>query len=129
MKKILALVAALTLPAVVTPAHAELGLGYQLGSQEGVSLGVNRWDVGVGIDKFSLSLDRRFSTREFPNLYFGLGGQVEDSNGTQVGLRGKVGLSARAGIAELFGEAVPTATFGDNGDLELNYALGFRIWF
>ncbi|GAA4889377.1 hypothetical protein [Ferrimonas pelagia] len=129
MKQAVAAITLLMMLLIPAVAKADLGIGYQLGSQEGVSIGVNRWDIGVAVDQFEVSLDRRFTTREFPNMYFGLGGQVSDNSNAPIGVRGKVGLSARAGIVELFGEATPTVMFGDAGDFDMNYALGLRIWF
>ncbi|MBY5993012.1 hypothetical protein [Ferrimonas balearica] len=111
------------------PARAEVGVGYQFGSEEAVTIGVNRWDIAVGTERFVVNVDRRFHTQEFPNLYFGLGGQVSDNSKAPVGLRTKLGLSARAGLVELFGEVVPNVTFGESGDFDVDYAMGLRVWF
>ncbi|GAA5190062.1 hypothetical protein [Ferrimonas gelatinilytica] len=129
MFKKVASAAVLLLGSLPFSALGEIGIGFQLGKPDAVSIGVNRWDIGVSVDDVNVSVDRRFTTRELPNLYFGVGGQVSDNGDAPLGVRGKVGLSARAGFAELFGEVVPTVTFGSRGDFELNYGLGFRIWF
>ncbi|MBY6187149.1 hypothetical protein KUV89_11025 [Marinobacter hydrocarbonoclasticus] len=128
MKRILACIGLLSLPLTAQAAHG-VAVGYQFGSDEAVAIGVGRWDLGIGTERFVLNVDRRFYTSEFPQLYFGLGGQVSDNSDAPVGLRTKVGLSARADMVELFGEVVPNVTFGDAGDFDVDYALGLRIWF
>ena len=112
-----------------TLAAVGMGLGVQLGTDNGLSIGVKQWDIGVAVKGLVINVDRRFITREFPALYFGLGAQVSDKSDEHVGVRFKVGLSARAGLVELFGEAVPNKTFGSNGDLNIDYHAGLRIWF
>jgi hypothetical protein len=106
-----------------------MGLGAQLGTDDGVSIGVQQWDIGVGVRQFVVNVDRRFITREFPAMYFGLGAQVSEKPDEHVGLRMKLGLSARAGLVELFGEVAPTMTYGSNGDLFAEYNVGLRFWF
>ncbi|MBY5922386.1 hypothetical protein [Ferrimonas balearica] len=128
MKRILTLLSLLCLPLTVQASHG-VGIGYQFGTDEAVAIGVGRWDLGIGTERFVINVDRRFHTSEFPQLYFGLGAQVSDNSNAPVGLRSKVGLSARADMVELFGEVVPNVTFGEAGDFDVDYAIGLRIWF
>ncbi|ADN77551.1 hypothetical protein Fbal_3353 [Ferrimonas balearica DSM 9799] len=128
MKRILMLLGLLSLPLSAQAAHG-VAVGYQVGTESAVAIGVGRWDLSVGTERFVVNVDRRFHTKEFPALYFGLGGQVSEDSNAPVGLRTKVGLSARADMVELFGEVVPNVTFGDAGDVDVDYALGLRIWF
>ncbi len=129
MLKRVSTVAALLLGSLPFGALGEIALGYQGGKQEAVSIGINRWDLAIGLDHFLVTADRRFTSRDFPALYFGVGGQVSDRESAPVGVRGKVGLSARAGFAELYGEVVPTLTLGNGTDFEFNYSVGLRAWF
>ncbi len=128
MKRILTLLALLGVPLSAQAAYG-VGVGYQLGTDDAVAIGIGPWDLGIGTERFVVNLDRRFHTREFPHLYFGLGAQVSENSDAPVGLRTKVGLSARADMVELFGEVVPNVTFGDAGDFDVDYSVGLRIWF
>lgn len=124
-------VAALAASLALTPHTANaIGAGIILGSDNGVSIGISPWDIGIAVDDFKLNVDHRWSGREFhPNLYYGLGASISDKDGEQFGVRAKAGMTTRIDQVELFAELVPNLTFGDNGDFDFDFGIGMRLWF
>lgn len=127
----------------------DLGVGGMLGNPTGVSM--KKWlendqaiDGGIG---FSLGSDTNltihsdylfqstgaliFNDNQPLDLYYGLGARFKFDDDIQVGLRVPVGVAhtfdSRA--VDIFGEVAPVFDFISRTGIDLNIAIGGRIYF
>ncbi|USD37955.1 MULTISPECIES: hypothetical protein [Ferrimonas] len=126
MKQWLMMALGLTLAA---PVWASPRVGIQLGSDNGVTVHAQGWDVGVSVERFAVSVDRRIPSNINPALYFGVGGMISDTDDEEIGLRLKAGLATQIDQVELFAELVPVFYPGKDLEMDLDYGVGLRIRF
>ncbi|SDJ59116.1 hypothetical protein SAMN04488540_11046 [Ferrimonas sediminum] len=114
---------------LVVPTWATPRVGIQLGSDNGVTVHAQGWDVGVSVERFAVSVDRRIPSNLNPALYFGVGGMISDTDDEEIGLRVKAGVATQIDQLELFAELVPVFYPGKDLEMDLDYSLGLRIRF
>lgn len=128
-------------------ATPEFGVGFGVGSFDVVTLRVERFDIGVGIDDFGVTLDYRLSNQLVTNspsldwLYLFVGGiynadadegyrgRPGEKEPDEFGLRAGVGAHVFFNQLELFAQVMPTLYLIEDTDLDGEGLIGARLWF
>ena len=108
-------------------------VGVMLGSDSGINAKFGDIKIGVGLDNFSITVDKMINFNNTPYFYYGFGGKIDDINSShhdvKLGARAIFGAQTSVEKFTFFVEAQPILYIIDDVKVELEAIAGVRYQF
>ncbi|WP_163937904.1 hypothetical protein [Paraferrimonas sp. SM1919] len=104
-------------------------VGIAVGEDSGVAFRYQGYQATIGLNRFSVAVDKTFRFSGHPHFYWGIGGKLRNDYYHKLAARAVFGASAQVEDFVFFGELQPTLYLVNDTKLQLEGVVGVRYAF